>query len=625
MENLLPAFRAPDRMPVRRMRRVSTRPLVSALRGAGASVTANHSRSLGRAQIKHPASQRTGRRNKSYASSNPTLLGAGSSSIWGDSKPRVISGHEPHSPYAPGTSPLSKRQTSFRVRSCAGCGSWCAGCGLRSSVAWSQHRPQGDETDITFADLSTLPITQLIRPAYEYDAPPPEGGEFRGASALGLGETHGVYSGGGVTGVAASGELPRDAAPADAGSRVFTRPSSRHSAGSREASPGPASRGASRSGVRLNLSRGSRRARSRGASRGGALARSASMRHVAPSVAKQLHLVVANSCPDQPADVYLTRPHGSKVTTVELPPGYRVNLVPNGSEAATGEQVAPGRTGEDPLQDLASPRFVGDPRLVPHVTRPITPASSTFASVAPSRNVSPRRGTPTPPASRRSSSGSPQRTRPPSTHSGDGHRGGGDLDVLLFPGVPLDGGAGSADSSHPPSPLGPASGSRPGSSSFSEARDVHTPMDSRPGTAGSFGVRPSSRHSGYSEDVQPIAAVPTRGIFFDFVPGSETAPLRLPCSDADDIAVVIRFCNSDRSHAMETYWVDYDGQLVVRRVLGPGESYLESSWATHPWVVRDRVTDEALLVVVGSDAASLPQFYSAVWNSGELVLLVDAA
>ena len=138
-------------------------------------------------------------------------------------------------------------------------------------------------------------------------------------------------------------------------------------------------------------------------------------------------------------------------------------------------------------------------------------------------------------------------------------------------------------------------------------------------------MRPSSRHSGYSEDVQPIAAVPTRGIFFDFVPGSETAPLRLPCSDADDIAVVIRFCNSDRSHAMETYWVDYDGQLVVRRVLGPGESYLESSWATHPWVVRDRVTDEALLVVVGSDAASLPQFYSAVWNSGELVLLVDAA
>ena len=79
---------------------------------------------------------------------------------------------------------------------------------------------------------------------------------------------------------------------------------------------------------------------------------------------------------------------------------------------------------------------------------------------------------------------------------------------------------------------------------------------------------------------------------------------------------MIRFCNSDMSHSMETYWVDYDGQLVVRRVLGPGESYLESSWATHPWVIRDRTTDEALLVVVGSDAANMDQFYSAVWNSG---------
>lgn len=83
---------------------------------------------------------------------------------------------------------------------------------------------------------------------------------------------------------------------------------------------------------------------------------------------------------------------------------------------------------------------------------------------------------------------------------------------------------------------------------------------------------------------------------------------------------MIRFCNSDMSHSMETYWVDYDGQLVVRRVLGPGESYLESSWATHPWVIRDRTTDEALLVVVGSDAAIMDQFYSAVWNSGALVL-----
>ena len=66
----------------------------------------------------------------------------------------------------------------------------------------------------------------------------------------------------------------------------------------------------------------------------------------------------------------------------------------------------------------------------------------------------------------------------------------------------------------------------------------------------------------------PLTSVPTQGLYIDFVPGSETAPLHLPASETDAEEVVIRFSNADPSHTMETYWVDYDGQLVVRRVLG---------------------------------------------------------
>ena len=50
---------------------------------------------------------------------------------------------------------------------------------------------------------------------------------------------------------------------------------------------------------------------------------------------------------------------------------------------------------------------------------------------------------------------------------------------------------------------------------------------------------------------------------------------------------------------------------------------MESSWASHPWVVRDGFSNEALLVVVGSQAVEKGQFYSMVWNSGTLLHLHD--
>ena len=45
----------------------------------------------------------------------------------------------------------------------------------------------------------------------------------------------------------------------------------------------------------------------------------------------------------------------------------------------------------------------------------------------------------------------------------------------------------------------------------------------------------------------------------------------------------------------------------------PGEKYQELTWATHPWVVRDRITEESLLVCYGPGAVTLPIATALMW------------
>jgi hypothetical protein len=47
-----------------------------------------------------------------------------------------------------------------------------------------------------------------------------------------------------------------------------------------------------------------------------------------------------------------------------------------------------------------------------------------------------------------------------------------------------------------------------------------------------------------------------------------------------------------------------------------GDEYRELSWATHPWVLRDAVTCEGLLVCVGAGAAAADVTCTALWTSG---------
>jgi hypothetical protein len=86
------------------------------------------------------------------------------------------------------------------------------------------------------------------------------------------------------------------------------------------------------------------------------------------------------------------------------------------------------------------------------------------------------------------------------------------------------------------------------------------------------------------------------------------------CSQDDEIAITYQFSNNDAAGVYNVYWVDYDGQLVLRRSLEPGEGYMERSFSTHPWVVMDTTGAQSAVITVGDNAASVQQRFNIVWN-----------
>ena len=86
------------------------------------------------------------------------------------------------------------------------------------------------------------------------------------------------------------------------------------------------------------------------------------------------------------------------------------------------------------------------------------------------------------------------------------------------------------------------------------------------------------------------------------------------CSHEDDFPITYQFSNNDAAGVYNIYWVDYDGQLVLRRSLEPGEAYMERSFSTHPWVVMDPTGAQNAIITVGDTAATVQQRFSVVWN-----------
>jgi hypothetical protein len=87
----------------------------------------------------------------------------------------------------------------------------------------------------------------------------------------------------------------------------------------------------------------------------------------------------------------------------------------------------------------------------------------------------------------------------------------------------------------------------------------------------------------------------------------------LVCSAISTTPTSIRFVN-DCGRRVAVYWVDYTCGEKFYLSLGPGESYTQSTFVTHPWRLRDETTHALVLDVPANVSPDL----STVYASGHL-------
>ena len=53
-----------------------------------------------------------------------------------------------------------------------------------------------------------------------------------------------------------------------------------------------------------------------------------------------------------------------------------------------------------------------------------------------------------------------------------------------------------------------------------------------------------------------------------------------------DTPTTIQFVNNS-NQPVSIYWIDYSGKRVLYAVLQPGQSYVQDTWLSHPWVATN--------------------------------------
>jgi hypothetical protein len=61
-----------------------------------------------------------------------------------------------------------------------------------------------------------------------------------------------------------------------------------------------------------------------------------------------------------------------------------------------------------------------------------------------------------------------------------------------------------------------------------------------------------------------------------------------------DVATSIFFDNT-LSFGVNVYWLDYSGNEVFYAFLDGGQGYTQGTYVTHPWLIRDAGTNDALV------------------------------
>lgn len=63
--------------------------------------------------------------------------------------------------------------------------------------------------------------------------------------------------------------------------------------------------------------------------------------------------------------------------------------------------------------------------------------------------------------------------------------------------------------------------------------------------------------------------------------------------------------SNDTDAVMDLWWVDYVGKEVYYASISPGTTHMQPSYATHPWVVRDHISQNPVLMLVAGSQPAL--------------------
>lgn len=66
---------------------------------------------------------------------------------------------------------------------------------------------------------------------------------------------------------------------------------------------------------------------------------------------------------------------------------------------------------------------------------------------------------------------------------------------------------------------------------------------------------------------------------------TSSAPVNTGCSVDAETSINMTVSNNS-SETISVYWISYDCQEILYQTLAPGESYVQGTFATHPWVIR---------------------------------------
>lgn len=58
--------------------------------------------------------------------------------------------------------------------------------------------------------------------------------------------------------------------------------------------------------------------------------------------------------------------------------------------------------------------------------------------------------------------------------------------------------------------------------------------------------------------------------------------------------------SNDSSSVVDLWWIDYCGREVYYASINPGTTHMQPSFATHPWVVRDHLSQNSVLVLIAT-------------------------